>query len=655
MSVNGYLKIKTKLDNSEIDKDKAELENKIKKLQTDNSNTSQEERVLQRQIDKYNELTQKAEEYKQKMQSLQVMKNGKLQVTDTNQMLNLQALYSVTNDEIEKQAKGIEKVHTRLQKIKARQTENNTKISEFKQKIDKIELNKVQNGIDNVGKKLQTSIAKLGKMSMAIFGIRTAFSAVKGAISAVSQYNPQIAADFEYMRFCVANLLVPAVQWLIKLLYTVLSYVNAIASAWFGINLFSNSSVKNFQKMKNSAGGTAKAAKEIQKSLQGFDEMNILQDDGSTSGNAGTGISFPSMDLSTWKAEVPKWLQWIIDNKDLVLGIAMTVLALKLGLGGIVSLGLGMLIGGIVYAVQSLLEYLKNPTFTNLGKFIQGIGIAIIGLGTIIAIATGSLLGVIIGAIVLIWGTIVKYWDNIKAFFQGIIDWLTGKSDWVREMFGDTIGDIYDNFVAGLQDILDWFDVIFKGIKANFDEFIAFFKNIFAGDWKAAWQNVKNIFGNIWNGIVNTVKTMANIIGKIAINIGKTVGSTISGAFKAIVNGVMWAIENTLNAPIRAVNGLIDKVNQVPGINLGKINTFNLPRLAKGGVIAQPTTAVIGEAGKEAIVPLENNTEGLELIADKIVSKMGGSGIVNVYLDGKLIQRQMTKRSQQLAFAKNGR
>ncbi|MCI9247499.1 MAG: phage tail tape measure protein [Clostridia bacterium] len=310
-----------------------------------------------------------------------------------------------------------------------------------------------------------------------------------------------------------------------------------------------------------------------------------------------------------------------------------------------------MLIGGIIGAIQSLKDYLENPTFTNLGKFIQNIGIAIIGLALII----GNLPLAVIGAIVLIWGTIVKYWEQIKAFFQSGIDWLTGKSDWVREMFGDTIGDIYDNFVAGLQDILDWFDMVFKGIKANFDEFIAFFKNIFAGDWKAAWQNVKNIFGNIWNSIVNTVKTMANIISKIAINIGKTVGSTISGAFKAIVNGVMWAIENTLNAPIRAVNGLIDKVNQVPGINLGRINTFSLPRLAKGGIIAQPTTAVIGEAGREAIVPLENNTEGLELIADKIASKMGGNGIVNVYLDGKLIQRQMTKRSRQLAFARNGR
>lgn len=169
---------------------------------------------------------------------------------------------------------------------------------------------------------------------MAIVGISTAWGAVKRVISIVQQYNPQIAADFEYMRYCIANLLMPAIQGLVKLLYTVLSYVNAIASAWFGINLFGNSSVKNFQKMQKSASGTAKSAKEIQKSLQGFDEMNILQDDGSTSGNAGTGISTPSVDLSGIQGEVPAWLKWIIDNKELILaiiaGITAGIIALKI-------------------------------------------------------------------------------------------------------------------------------------------------------------------------------------------------------------------------------------------------------------------------------------------------------------------------------------
>ena len=45
---DGYLKIKTKLDNSGIDKDITELENKINKLETKNAEYSQEQSVLEK-------------------------------------------------------------------------------------------------------------------------------------------------------------------------------------------------------------------------------------------------------------------------------------------------------------------------------------------------------------------------------------------------------------------------------------------------------------------------------------------------------------------------------------------------------------------------------------------------------------------------------
>ena len=490
---------------------------------------------------------------------------------------------------------------------------------------------------------------------MAVFGIRTAFNAVRSAMSMVQQYNPQIAADFEYMRYCIANLLMPVIQGLVKLLYTVLSYINAIASAWFGINLFGNSSVKNFQKMQKSASGTAKSAKEIQKSLQGFDEMNILQENKDTSSSGG-GIATPSMDLSGMQAEVPVWLQWIIDNRDLILsilaGITAGVIALKFGLEGIKALGIGVLVTGIVYTIQSLIQYLNNPSWNNFGKTIQGIGIAIVGLGLLI----GSVPVAVTGAIVLIIGTIVKYWEEIKNFFQGGIDWLTGKSDWVHEMFGDTIGSIYDMFVNNLQQILNFFDSTFKMIKGIFDGIIQFIKGVFTGDWDKAWQGIKQIFSSIFEGIKGIATSVFNIIKNIVVTIGSTVGNIIAGAFKAVVNAVLRAIESILNTPIRAINGLIGIINAVPGINLGRLPTFNLPRLAKGGIISQPTQAIIGEAGKEAVVPLENNMEWLDILADKLASKIGGGDspfIIN--MDSRIIQRGIAKRGQELSFAKNGR
>lgn len=380
--MDGYLKIKTKIDNKEVDKGIAELENKIKKLETSNSELSTEQSGLEKEISAFEELQQKADSYREKINQLKAEKdtmtknNPSLAVSvDTLeysniklQLADIQQKYEQATNEIDKQAPKIEKVYGKLGKIKAKQSENNSKITEFRQKIEQISLKKIQSGLDNVGQGIQKSISKLGRMGMAVFGIRTAFNAVRQAISAVAQYNPQISADLEYMRYCIANLLMPVIKGLINLLYTVLSYVNAIANAWFGINLFSNASAKNFQKMQKSTGGTAKSVKEIQKSLQGFDEMNILQDNSNSSGGASEAMA-PSMDLSNMQAEVPAWLQWIIDNKDLIIsilaGIAAGIIAIKLGLGGIQSLGIGLMVTGIVYAITSLLSYLNDPGWTN--------------------------------------------------------------------------------------------------------------------------------------------------------------------------------------------------------------------------------------------------------------------------------------------------
>ena len=191
-------------------------------------------------------------------------------------------------------------------------------------------------------------------MAMAVAGVRTAWAGVRKIMSLVQQYNPQISADLEYMGYAIAQIFLPIAQKLVSILYTILNYVNAIMTAWFGINLFSNSGVKNFQKM-------SKNAKEINKFLAGFDEMNVIQDNSSSSKNS----AIPSMDLSEgMQGEVPIWLQWIIDNKELILnileGISVAILAIKLGLSGIQGLGIGLMIVGIISTIQNLIKY-KRP------------------------------------------------------------------------------------------------------------------------------------------------------------------------------------------------------------------------------------------------------------------------------------------------------
>lgn len=148
-----------------------------------------------------------------------------------------------------------------------------------------------------------------------------------------------------------------------------------------------------------------------------------------------------------------------------------------------------------------------------------------------------------------------------------------------------------------------------------------------------------SLVGNLWNGI-------KNFFGKFAADFG----NFISGIFKNAINGVLAFIENFINMPIDILNGFIDVINSVfgaVGVNLGNIDRISLPRLAQGGIALNTTTAIIGEAGKEAVLPLENNTDNWAgLLANTLVAEMerenlsAGAG-VNIENQEFIINNQM--------------
>ena len=503
-------------------------------------------------------------------------------------------------------------------------------------------------------------------MALGVLSVRSAYLLARQASSTLGQYDEQYATNLEYIRYLIAQTIAPALKYVVNLASTLLSYLNYILNAWFGITLFSKNSAKNFMNAKNSTGGISKNTGKIKEDLQTtpFDEMNVLNDtsDSGSGGSSGGGAIAPSIDPSLFAGEVPDWLKWIADNKDLILsvmaGITAGLLAWKLGLDGIKALGIGLLIAGIVYTIQSLLEYLKDPSWENFGKIIQGIGVAIIGLGLLI----GSVPVAVAGAIVLIVGTIIKYWEQIKTFLQSGIDWLKGEG---REIFNWLFGDIfmplYDGIVNILQDLLNWFNDIFTNIKNIFDNIIAFIKNVFTGNWKGAWENIKNIFISIWNIIKSTFFTVINVIKNVVVGIGQTVGNIIAGVFKAVVNAVLRTIESVLNAPIRAINRLIGVINNVPGINLRTLSTFNLPRLAKGTILNAPGygvpvaggRALAGEAGREAYLPL-SDTQLLEELGSTIGKYITINANITNTMNGRVISRQLQQIRNDREFAYNG-
>lgn len=185
------------------------------------------------------------------------------------------------------------------------------------------------------------------------------------------------------------------------------------------------------------------------------------------------------------------------------------------------------------------------------------------------------------------------------------------------------IGEIWEIIKMVGVEILNFLKGVWDGIVAIFSGVVGFFTSIFQG----AWNAIRSIFGKvvdwfkgIFNGIVNVFKT-----------VGTTIGNAVGGAFKAVVNGIIGFAEKFVNAPIKAINALIDVINAVPGISLGKLTELRLPRMAQGGLVTASTVANIGENGREAVLPLDRNTDnwsGLlaSALADEFDARGGGGG-----------------------------
>ena len=267
------------------------------------------------------------------------------------------------------------------------------------------ELREVNNNITSIGSGITGLIKKIGRWALAIFGIRSAYMFIRQEMGVLSQYNEKIGADIEYMRWAIANALKPIIEKIIQLSYRLLVYIGYIIKQLFGINIFANASAKAFERQKKALGGSNKEAKELQKTLAGFDEMNIIQSSGdATRGGGGGGISLPTQDLKDMleNIEIPEWLikltnwlkklkDYIVENWDWLwkLGVALTAVfgAAKIaglinnitGLTGALGLGTGLLgilqslvaIGAIVITI-SIVQKIKKEA-DELGKQIDEI------------------------------------------------------------------------------------------------------------------------------------------------------------------------------------------------------------------------------------------------------------------------------------------
>lgn len=208
--------------------------------------------------------------------------------------------------------------------------------------------------------------------------------------------------------------------------------------------------------------------------------------------------------------------------------------------------------------------------------------------------------------------TICERINNIREFFRNLGEWMEGTFGFKWKNVFETVKNVVKAFRDYMGPIINSLEVVFLGLTS-------FISGVFSGNWRRAWFGVRQIFEGIVSGL--------------------------SHIFKAPLNFMIDGINKFLSGI-----GKVKIPDWVPGVGGKGFSIPKIPRLAKGGIVSASTIANIGEAGTEAVIPLQRNTQGLDMIAEKISERLslsqndgtGATYVIKLVLDdGRVITKMV--------------
>jgi len=186
------------------------------------------------------------------------------------------------------------------------------------------------------------------------------------------------------------------------------------------------------------------------------------------------------------------------------------------------------------------------------------------------------------------WQIAGKYlsenWENFKTTIRN-------KASEIGNNIADFAKSAKEIIGSKFTEIKNTASNIWNNIHNSISNAVNNIKNGIVNTFQTAYNSIKNIFsgiGSFFSGVWNTVRNSFS-------NLGTAIGNAISNSVKSGINGVISMIERTINSAIGLINGAINLINKIPGVYVGRVSNLYLPRLAKGGVLTEPTAVLAGE------------------------------------------------------------
>lgn len=656
------------------------------------------------------------------------------------------------------------KANKEYQKLTKRYDELVKNADKFK-KSSKGGFDAAKEGAKGLGSSMKSAIKTMTKYTLAIFGARSGFYAVKNAIRQVLADNEQLNNTVTAMKGAFANALAPVIERVVNWIKYAFAYLNLFVKTLTGVDMAAQYNAKAIEKQTAATKKNAQATKEANKQLASFDEMNVMSSDSSSSAADDTGSSDSTAllelpDVSGGKfEEICETIKAHLEEIEMICGAALLAIGFILIAFGQTAIGIACIIGGLTVMAVALgswdemstrtknmitaIMLIAGGAFLVIGMILIGtgvkmpLGIAMVAIGAAMLVAAlvlnwdempdkiKNLISIIMAAVgvaLLVIGFIVishnlplgvalialgavalatviaLNWDKIKENIENIILVIMAVVSVALLVLGAILAFSGAHTVLGIALIaagaaglvatlaLSW-NKLSDETKSVISKIAAIAGTallvlgvilvccgilplgialIAAGaavlvtvaalnkeavvNWiKEVWDKVKNF----WNSHIKPIFTKDFWTKKF---------DTIKQGMKSAINGVIGIVEKGINWIVSKLNLLsFDIPDWVPGVGGGKFG-FNLPyvslpRLAKGGIVNNPgkgQAVIAGEAGAEAVLPLQNNTEWMDLLVDKVADKVSMTVLNRIYLDSKEIHSSSRKYGSRFDFATNG-
>lgn len=207
-----------------------------------------------------------------------------------------------------------------------------------------------------------------------------------------------------------------------------------------------------------------------------------------------------------------------------------------------------------------------------------------------------------------------KFQEVYQAYAKPAIDNMMSLIGLLGDKWLNLWNGVIDPFLKWMaSNILPTIAPIFKSLGDNFIEWFKVASKVFndvIDVMKGLLEFVDNVFSGNWEGAMNAMGQVVSAFGDM---------------FASVFNGLANVFRSSINGVIGLINGFIGGLNQIklPDFLGGfSVSLPYIPYLAKGGIVDSPTLAMVGEAGKEAVMPLENNTGWMNVLAHKLSELM---------------------------------